>query len=149
MTAMEHVEDNVKTLTDFKPLTAEEQKIISRALAAQRRVEPIDCTYCDYCVSPPCPAGINIASVFRTYNECVNEGNIPDLALKRISDRTKPNSNFERQKRIFLTKMNKIPKKKQPVRCTDCFECIDKCPQNVAIAEKMKYISDLIKALEA
>jgi len=148
MTTLEQVEDNIKTMTDFKPLTSVEYNIIAAALKEHRNVKLIDCTYCDYCISPPCPAGIDISKVFKLYNECVTEGNIPNLLLKRTGDRNRHTEKLEKQTRAFLIKMNKIPKKKRPNRCTQCNECIPKCPNGINISEKMFQIDELIKSLE-
>ena len=47
MSTLEQVEDNVKTMTDFKPLTPDEHNIIAAALDEHRNVKLIDCTYCE------------------------------------------------------------------------------------------------------
>ncbi|MDR0927400.1 MAG: aldo/keto reductase [Ignavibacteria bacterium] len=147
MSTMEQVVDNVKTMSDFKELSEQDRKVIETALAAYNKTSPIPCTYCDYCVSPPCPAGIHIAEVFRVHNECITEGNLPNLDDLRNSSRDK--KEFERSRRIYLGKMNKIPAKQQAVKCTFCRECLPKCPQDIEIADKMQEISTLIKELEA
>lgn len=149
MTTIEHVKDNVKTLTDFKPLTEDEHNIIAAALSEYKDTRLIPCTYCDYCISPPCPAGIDIARVFKAYNDCVTEGNVPNLLLKRASDRTRHKEKLDKQTRAFLTKMNKIPKNKRSDRCTQCNECLPKCPNSVNITENMNKISELMKSLES
>jgi len=148
MSTLQQVEDNVATLTDFQPLTAAEQKVIAQALKEYRRLSPIDCTECDYCITPPCPVGIDIPRVFALYNECVVEDIVPNLDLRRTSDRTKHTSEIERQSRAFLKKMNTIPKKHQPIACTECDICVPKCPQDIPISEKMMYIAELIKAVQ-
>ena len=149
MSALEHVKDNVKTLTDFEPLTAEERNILAAALSEYKDVKLIPCTYCDYCISPPCPAGIDIARVFKAYNECVTEGNVPNLLLKRASDRTRHQEKIDKQTRVFFAKMNKIPKNRHADRCTLCDECMSKCPNSVNITENMTKIADLMKSLES
>jgi predicted aldo/keto reductase-like oxidoreductase len=148
MSTMEQVVDNVKTMAAFKPMSDKEKEIVELALNAYRNTELIPCTECDYCVSPPCPAGIDISEVFRQFNSCAREGNVPDLVLRGVSDRTTPNKDFERQKRVFMAKMKKIPAKREAVRCTNCMECIPKCPQHIKIADRMQYIANLMKELE-
>ena len=49
MTYAEHLEDNIKTFTDFKPLTDEERKVIADALAAYKKSGAVPCTGCRYC----------------------------------------------------------------------------------------------------
>jgi len=148
MSTLEQVEDNVATLTNFQPLTADEYKVIAQALKEYRKTHSIDCTECDYCITPPCPVGIDIPRVFSLYNDCVAEGIVPNLDLKRTSDRTKHTAELERQSRAFLKKMNTIPKKHQPMACTKCDICVPKCPQDIHISEKMIFIAELIKAFQ-
>jgi predicted aldo/keto reductase-like oxidoreductase len=146
MSAMEHVQDNIKTVTNFKPMTDEEQAVVQKALKAFLKVDIIPCTFCDYCI--PCPAGVAISKVFNVYNRCVSEHNVPDMTLQRDSDKTKQNPDFERQKRAFLSNFNEIPKRNQPSRCTSCKECIPKCPQAIQITDKMQEIAKLLADLQ-
>ena len=148
MSNLEQVEDNVKTMTDFKPLTEDEYNIVAAALAEHKNINYTNCTYCDYCISPPCPAGLDISKIFAIYDECVKEGNIPNLLLRRTSDRTRHKEKLEKQGRVFLAKMNKLPKKKRADRCTQCEECNPKCPNGVNISEKMLQIAEMVKTLE-
>ncbi len=149
MSTIEHVQDNVKTLTDFKPLTDDERNVLAAALAEQKGLKLIPCTYCDYCISPPCPAGIDIGRIFKAYNECVTEGNVPNLLLKRTSDRSRHKEKLDKQTRAFFAKMNKIPKNKHAARCTLCNECNPKCPNGIDIPSNMTKISELMKSLES
>ena len=151
MSTLEQVKDNVRTLSEgnFKPLTADDHKIVDAALAEHMKAPLTMCTYCDYCMSPPCPAGINIPLVFSTYDECVAEGNVPNLLLRRASDRSRHRETLDKQSRAFLAKMDKIPRMRRADRCTQCNECIPKCPNEINIVEEMNKIADLVKTLES
>lgn len=73
MSSMEQMEDNLSYMTEFKPLTAQEQEAVRQAcdlIQAQRR---IPCTACEYCVEG-CPSGINIPAAFACYNEKDRQG---------------------------------------------------------------------------
>jgi predicted aldo/keto reductase-like oxidoreductase len=146
MSKPEHVKDNVNTFTDFKPMTDAERNIVAEALATYKLISPIPCTECDYCVSPPCPAGINISQVFAVYNECVADDNVPNMALARVSGKAN-SSDLERQKRVFKGRMNKIPQKMHAERCTACNECLPKCPQSINITENMQSIAKIMKEI--
>ena len=61
MTLPEHLEDNIKTFTNLKPLSEEEQKVYDKAIAAHLKTLAIGCTACRYC---ECPVGVNIAGIF-------------------------------------------------------------------------------------
>jgi len=139
MSIMEHVKDNVQTFVDFKPMTDEENKVVSAALAAFQRVKPVPCSECDYCM--PCPAGVNIPNVFKAYNKCVSESNVPDLNAPRDSE-------FKKKGKAFHASMtNAIPEKERADRCIGCDKCLPLCPQDIQITEKMLEIKNMLKEL--
>jgi len=97
---------------------------------------------CSCKAEPYCPANIYISEYFILWNECVREGNLPDL-----SNQNAPN--FKKQCRAFLSKMNKIPKDRRADRCTECGECNPYCEHVANIQEQIVYIADFIKKVEA
>ncbi|MDR1345533.1 MAG: aldo/keto reductase [Bacteroidales bacterium] len=139
MTTMEQVQDNVKTLTDFKPMSTAQYEVVERALKTFLTLSPVPCTECQYCM--PCPFGVNIPGSFHAYNKSVTEGAVPNLRDSRDSD-------FERRKQAFLANMNTLPESAQPTGCTNCKVCLNKCPQKIEIANKFKEISQLMKELK-
>ncbi|MDR1405812.1 MAG: aldo/keto reductase [Prevotellaceae bacterium] len=139
MTTLEQVKDNVKTMAGFEPMTEAQHATVAKALAAFQRVKPVPCTECEYCM--PCPAGVNIPLVFKTYNKCVSESNVPDPNAPR-------NGDFRKKRRAFLASMNNfIAEKERATRCIGCNHCLPLCPQRIAITDQMHEISGLIKAL--
>ena len=138
MSNMEQVIDNVNTLTDFQPMTAEEYVVVEQALSAFLRLQPVPCTECKYCM--PCPAGVDIPACFHTYNQCMAENNLPGLTDAKDRE-------YERKKRAFMAHMNKIPEPNRPNRCTQCGVCLPHCPQKIAISDKIREMASLYRQL--
>ncbi len=79
MSNMEQMQDNIKTMVDFKPIDAEEMKVLDKVVAILRKSEIIKCTSCNYCV-PGCPMNIDIPKVFASHNEnIINDTEINKL----------------------------------------------------------------------
>lgn len=116
MTLTEHLEDNIRTFTDFKPLTEAEREVIDAALAAYRKSGAVPCTECRYCM--PCPAGVNIPRVFGLYNQAKTSGNTAHFRLvyDKMSDEEKASG------------------------CVNCGVCLKKCPQHIRIPDELKKI---------
>lgn len=117
MTLTEHLEDNIRTFTDFKPLTNAEHKTIGAALAAYRQSGAIPCTECRYCT--PCPVGVEIPRVFGLYNHYKTTGNF-----------------FH-----FMNVYDKIAADEKASACISCGVCLKKCPQKINIPGQMKKIT--------
>ena len=117
MTMTEHLNDNIQTFTDFKPLTDRERQIIDSALAAYQKTGIVPCTSCRYCL--PCPVGVNIPKNFNLYNSMKITGN----------------------SRRFTSNYNAMPKKQQAANCVSCGLCKKKCPQQIDIPAMLKKIA--------
>ena len=116
MTLDEHLEDNIKTFTDFKPLSDAEREAIEKALAAYRKSAVAPCTECRYCA--PCPVGVDIPRVFGLYNQYKTSGNKGHFRM--IYDRMAPSSKAS--------------------ACVACGVCLKKCPQKIQIPETLRKI---------
>lgn len=68
MSNMEQLLDNTGFMADFKPLTAEEKKMVLFAGQVIRKEMKIACTGCAYCLDQ-CPRQIAIPQYFKLYNE--------------------------------------------------------------------------------
>ena len=121
MTMTEHLEDNIKTFTDFKPLSPAEQKVVDTAINAYQKTGIILCTACRYCM--PCPVGVNIPGNFTAYNNFKISGN---------------QSRFERS-------YNRMNKKQQASACVSCGLCKKKCPQKIDIPAMLKKVAAAAK----
>ena len=116
MTLTEHLEDNIRTFTDFKPLNDAERRTIEEALAAYRKSGAIPCTECRYCT--PCPAGVNIPRVFGLYNQAKTSGN----------------------RGHFRLVYDKMSEDEKAAACVNCGVCLKKCPQHIKIPAELKKI---------
>lgn len=132
MTYMEHLVDNLKTFTDFKPLSQDEQTTLQKAILEYQRYKRINCTACRYCM--PCPFEVEIPSVFATYNKMVMQSNIPDKANQSAEKYAKKKAAFAEAYRKEFAKGG------GPDQCAGCQECVPKCPQHLPIPELMEKI---------
>lgn len=140
MSHLDHVKDNLRTLSNFTPMTDQEHKTVQQALAEFRRLSPIPCTECRYCV--PCPAGIEIPGIFGIYNQCVSQSNVPDINNPADPD-------FKEKRRVFLGSFDsKIPARQQAHRCIECGQCEETCPQSIQIIQRLKEIATLTDKLK-
>jgi predicted aldo/keto reductase-like oxidoreductase len=140
MTEMEHLKDNLKTFSNFKPLTEADRAVLDRAIAEFRRYKQIGCTACRYCM--PCKYGVDIPAIFAAYNTCVKESNIPDLNGPR-------DSKFNKKKRAFLaTYNNTVPEGSRADKCINCGACRSVCPQKLDVPELITKVKDMVKELE-
>ena len=70
MSNMEQLEDNMKYMKDFTPLTAEECEVLFRIAETFRDLGSIPCTACRYCIEENhCPMNIRIPDIFNCYNK--------------------------------------------------------------------------------
>lgn len=67
MNSLEQMQDNLNSLTKFKPLNDIEMNMCFNAAALMNKADVIPCTACDYCAD--CPKGVKISSIFSIYNK--------------------------------------------------------------------------------
>lgn len=66
---MAQMEDNIRTMKDFKPLSEAEQDVINRVRDVFKGFDLIPCTACRYCIEEnECPMNIRIPDMFATLN---------------------------------------------------------------------------------
>jgi hypothetical protein len=124
MSEMEHVTDNVKTFTNFKPLTEKEQDVLANAIAIYNSSGAISCTYCQYCTG--CPVEIDIPKNFMIYNQY---------------------KATERKDR-FIIAYEAIKEEHRADKCINCGICKNKCPQKLDIPVLLKDVAELYKSLK-
>lgn len=140
MTYMEHLQDNLRTLSPHNPLTSDEERLL--ASIAERYVEyPIvPCTNCQYCM--PCPYGIDIPGIFAHYNKMVNEG----LVLSQPDDEASSAERraYRKARREYLKNYDHaIERERQADHCIGCGVCLHECPQQINIPARMAMIEKL------
>ena len=67
MSTEEQMQDNIRTFTDFEPLTEKEMELVQEVRSIMLNVPQIGCTACRYCTDG-CPMHIPIPDVFRAVN---------------------------------------------------------------------------------
>jgi predicted aldo/keto reductase-like oxidoreductase len=137
MSTMEQVQDNVKTMTDFRPLQKKDLDTLKTAVEAYLRTGTIPCTGCRYCMD--CPMGVDIPKVFSTYNKCASQGHLP----VSFGDQTARDKNAE----LFLEAYNQLPQENQAHHCVSCGKCMQHCPQKIKIPERMGEIARMVAGL--
>lgn len=88
----------------------------------------------------PCPYGIDIPSIFKFYNDSVNEGTYI------VSTEQK---GYARARRKYLLAYDKaIPSVRQADHCISCGRCVPHCPQHIAIPRELRRIDNYIESLK-
>jgi len=137
MTYMEHLEDNLSTFCPLEPLTDDDLKLLGDIAEDYVNFPLVPCTDCKYCM--PCPYGVDIPGVFLHYNKCVNEANIEE-------DRQDPA--YRKARRAYLVSLEKsLDKFRQADHCIGCAQCVDACPQRIAIPAQMRRIEEYTEQL--
>lgn len=119
MNEMEQVKDNLKTVTPFVKLNAEELALVKKVKADLQKVVEVGCTKCRYCM--PCPMGVEIPGNFEVFNR---------YAMYQNENEAKWRFN------------NLKNDKKDASVCVDCKKCLPKCPQGINIPQELKRIKE-------
>ncbi len=138
MTYMEHLLDNLRTLSPLVPLTEDEFAFLEETARLMLRYPTIPCNDCNYCM--PCPYGIDIPGIFTHYNKCVNEGYLPASSGDPF---------YRKERRAFLVGYDRsVPKLRQADHCIGCGQCNPKCPQNIRIPHEMQKVNEFVETLK-
>jgi len=123
MSTMQQVEQNIASATasSVGSLTSPEQDLIATVREQLKKLSPIPCTSCEYCL--PCPNGVEIPRNFAVYNEGAMY-NDPDGSRH--------------------TYMNWISEAGRASQCIQCQECEPKCPQHIHISDWMPVIEEVL-----
>jgi uncharacterized protein len=111
--------DHTRLVKDASPnsLTPQELDLIDRVEAAYRKMLKVDCTGCGYCM--PCPNGVDIPSNFQLYN---------DTFL------------FKGAEFNAFFYNNLMEPHQRASGCSECLDCVEKCPQKINIPEELKQV---------
>ena len=115
MSSTAQMEDNLKTMTDFRPLDEKEMETIRLAQKALDEDKSIPCTACHYCTAG-CPMGIPIPEVFNVIN------------------RKKGSPHFRTVREYGIVTQGRG----RAGDCVACGQCERACPQGLPIIDLLK-----------
>ncbi len=126
MENMDNLNKNIEVVENESPLTQDEIKKISIAMEDMKKFSDLYCTGCNYC--QPCPAKINIPSIFNFYTF----HNVYGLSQTAKND--------------FIW-YKQDSKNATISSCTDCGVCEQKCPQKIKIRSELKRVEEILNNL--
>ncbi len=124
MSDLEQVKDNICSMKDFRPLSAEEMEVIHQAQKIFDEVEQIPCTACRYCVDG-CPQKINIPEIFKDMNHYLKYENL-----------SKAQSMYENDIQDDHGRASS---------CVQCGQCEQQCPQHIFIRSWLKKVAQKLE----
>ena len=117
------VEENLKVAADAHPgsLAPAELDLIDRVSRKYREIMKVGCTGCGYC--QPCPSGVDIPACFDVFNSWHTFGDqgAPFVYVLHGSD-------------VLSGKVSYAS------LCSDCRDCVPKCPQGLEIPDLLKQV---------
>ncbi|MBR3245891.1 MAG: aldo/keto reductase [Parasporobacterium sp.] len=128
MNSLEMVQENCRIAgeTDAGSFTEENFALIEKIKKLFAESSKVGCTECRYCM--PCPKGVNIPGIFRSYNKMYSE------------------SKFSGRREYFQTiAINGEPS--YATQCIGCGKCEKHCPQHIPIREKLKEADKALRPL--
>ncbi|MEG0854245.1 MAG: aldo/keto reductase [Angelakisella sp.] len=112
MSNMAQLQDNLATFADESVYLSEpEQQTMTQVMEAMDGIKSIPCTACRYCM--PCPAGVEIPTIFSVYNNVMLFGGGESSYISAI------------------------PAEGRADACIFCGACVEACPQKIAIPDRL------------
>jgi len=122
MTEAVQAEENLKIAAEAHAgtLTEDELARVNQVKQIYRSKQRVPCTKCGYCM--PCPVGVKIPDNLSLYNEFY------------LFD--SDNSRFLATALYNMT----LPPEAKADQCTECGQCLEHCPQQIAIPDELKRV---------
>jgi uncharacterized protein len=122
MSNMQQLEENLAVAGRSGPgaLTEDDMALIERAKQARRRLSPLPCTGCGYCM--PCENGVEIPRIFQLYSDGVM---YDDMRTARF---------------FYRMALSGLREDQRADNCIECGKCEEKCPQKIEIGEWLKKV---------
>jgi uncharacterized protein len=113
MSTPEQVKENLEYADKARSgmIASQDLELFDNIRKEYKKLRPIPCTECRYCL--PCPHGVAIPWNLTLYNQGVMYDAAPDVRGQYKG----------------------MPENLRADKCTDCKECLEKCPQNINIPE--------------
>lgn len=124
MSNMQQLKDNIATLSNPEPFTDKEKAALETVVKMIMEQPTVGCTGCAYCMD--CPNGVNIPQVFKIYNDYVR------------------NKDFGGSKKKYFKDMDESARGSS---CISCGICMEKCPQQFNIPEKLAMAHKVLSEL--
>lgn len=116
MSSYLQVEDNLNTLSDFVPLSGDENAVLQKAVRLINARPQIGCTGCRYCM--PCPKEVDIPKNFAVYNDYMKFSGNKDFQRAYAGDLAAAAAE----------------------KCVKCGACVKKCPQHLQIPDELEKV---------
>ncbi len=134
MNTMEQVEENAAAASRLDSLDDQERAAVHALMEKNQKLADLYCTGCEYCM--PCPNNVNIAENFR-YMNWFRVWGMEDQAREAYA-RLGKDGNW-----VPWVGGGIIHGLKADA-CTECGECLSKCPQDIPIPDQLKDVADTL-----